>query len=265
MINKNFLLILVGLPSSGKTTIAEILKDLIERKNKNFQVKIVDPDKIRNSISPNKFNHQKEQLVREKSLNDIRSGLNQGFIVISDDLNYYTSMRHDLKQIAEENNVTYFILHIATPLQICIEWNKKRGEPIPQEVIYKIDEKFDSFNNYNWDNPIQIIDPSKFDDLKQNINKLINKIERNLRIIRLDSFQKGEKTDKEQYHEILDRITRIVIGNIIKNDNYHAFIKRISRIRKEFIKKNLKKVMTETQISESFLKFIKRNLNTEFP
>ena len=95
--------------------------------------------------------------------------------------------------------------------------------------------------------------------------KVINIIERNLRIIPLDSYHKGKKTDKEQYHETLDRITRIVIGNIIKNDNYHPFIKKISKIRKEFIRKNLKKVMTETQISESFLKFIKRYLNTEFP
>jgi len=264
LITKNFLLILVGLPSSGKTTIAENLKNLIKKKYKNFQVKIVDPDKIRNSISPNKFNHQKEQLVREKSLNDIRTGLNQGFIVISDDLNYYTSMRHDLKQIAEEKNLKYFILHIATPLQICIEWNKKRGEPIPQEVIYKINEKFDLFNNYSWDNPIQTIDPSKFDDLKDIINKVINVIERNLRIIPLDSYHMGEKTDKEQYHETLDRITRNVIRKIIKNDNYHPFIKKISNMRKEFIKKNLKKVMTETQISENFLKFIKRYLNSEF-
>jgi len=263
LINKNFLLILVGLPSSGKTTIAKILKDLIEKKYKKFQVKIVDPDKIRNSISPNKFNHQKEQLVREKSLNDIRSGLNQGFIVINDDLNYYTSMRHELKQIAEENKIDYFILHIATPLQICIEWNKERGEPIPQNVIYKINEKFDSFNNYNWDNPIQIIDPSKFVNLEDITDRVINAIEKYLRNIPLNSHYKGEKTDKEQYHETLDRITRTIIGNIIKNDNYHPFIKKISKMRKEFIKKNLKKVMTETQISKNFLKFIKRYLNTE--
>lgn len=264
MINKNFLLILVGLPSSGKTTIAEILKDLIEKKYKKFQVKIVDPDKIRNSISPNKFNHQKEQLVREKSLNDIRTGLNQGFIVISDDLNYYTSMRHDLKRIAEENKINYFILHIATPLQICIKWNKERGEPIPQDVIYKINEKFDSFNKYNWDIPIQIIDPSKCDNLEGCIDKIVNIIEKNLRIIHLDSYYKGEKTDNEQYHETLDRITRNIIGNIIKNDNYHPNMKKISKMRKEFIKKNLKKIMTETQISENFLKFIKRYLNSEF-
>ena len=51
--------------------------------------------------------------------------------------------------VAKENNKNYFILHIATPLQICIKWNKERGELIPQDVIYKINEKFDSFNNYN--------------------------------------------------------------------------------------------------------------------
>jgi O-phosphoseryl-tRNA(Sec) kinase len=255
---------LVGLPSSGKSTIAEILKDLIEKRYKNFQVMIVDPDKIRNSVTPNKFIHQKEQLVRKKSLNDIRSGLNQGFIVVSDDLNYYTSMRHDLKQIAEENEINYFFLHIATPLQICIDWNKERGEPIPQDVIYKINEKFDSFNNYNWDNPIQTIDPSKFDNLQDQIDKLLNIIERNLTTLPLDSHLKGKKTDKEQYHETLDRITRIVVGNIINDENYQPFINKISKMRKEFIKRNLKIVMTETQISENFLKFIKRYLNIEF-
>jgi ATP-dependent 26S proteasome regulatory subunit/tRNA uridine 5-carbamoylmethylation protein Kti12 len=254
LINRNFLIILVGLPASGKSTIATILKKSIEKKNYNIQVKIVDPDQIRKSISPDKFNFKKERLVRKKSLNEVKFGLKKGSIIISDDLNYYASMRHDLKQIAEILKRSYFIIHIATPLEKCIEWNKRRGLPIPQEVIYNINDKFDLFNNYNWDKPLIIIDPSKSENLETNIENLINIIEENLEIKTISVRPKRKKADKDRYHEKVDKITRNLISEISKNEEYRPFMKKISKMRKEFIKKSMKNLISDTQISEEFLK-----------
>ncbi|MFX1258837.1 MAG: adenylyl-sulfate kinase, partial [Promethearchaeota archaeon] len=101
MVKNNFLICLTGLPASGKTTFANQLKDIIEKRINNFKVKVVDPDKIRGNLTPHEFNYNNEQIIRKKNLEDIQNGLKQGYIVISDDLNYYTSMRHDLKEIAE--------------------------------------------------------------------------------------------------------------------------------------------------------------------
>lgn len=264
MINKNFLLILVGLPASGKTLIANALKKSLESKYENFQVKIVDPDQIRNSFFPQIFNPKKEQLVREKSLNEIELGLSKGFIVISDDLNYYTSMRHDLKHIAEQNSSKYYILHVSTPLEKCIKWNKKRGEPIPIEVIHKINEKFDSFNSYNWDYPLKTIDPSKSDNLEKELEDVIKSIEKNFKNESLKLYHKKEKrTQREEFHEELDRITRSLIGEFSKNKKYQPFMKRISKLRKKFIKNHLNDLILESRISKEFLKYIKRNLNIE--
>ena len=154
LIKDNFLICLVGLPASGKTTFAYQLKGTIEKNIENFNVIIIDPDKIRDQLSPKKFDHRIEQSVRERNFKAINTSLKDNNIVISDDLNYYSSMRHDLKKIADRLEIKFFIIHIATPLKICLNWNKKRGKPIPKSVIKKVYNKFDTFDKYNWDHPI---------------------------------------------------------------------------------------------------------------
>ncbi|MFW9784485.1 MAG: adenylyl-sulfate kinase [Candidatus Heimdallarchaeota archaeon] len=264
MINRNFLIILVGLPSSGKSTIATFLQYKLQENLNDINVEIVDTDKIRSSINPNKFNHNKEQLVRKRSLSKIKAGLKKGSVIISDDLNYYTSMRHDLKQIAEQYKKEFFIIHIATPLEKCLEWNKSRGFPIPDGVIYNINEKFDYFNKYSWDNPLLVIDPSKSKDLEKIIDTLIIAIEHKLGIKTIYNQLDRKKTAKQQYHEKLDKITRNLIREINQNNEYRPLMKKIAKIRKEFIKKNIDQLFNDTQISEEFLNFINRRLNLDF-
>ncbi|MFX1496412.1 MAG: adenylyl-sulfate kinase [Promethearchaeota archaeon] len=263
MINRNFLIILVGLPASGKSTIATILKHIIEKRYENVNVEIIDTDQIRYSINPNKFNYKKEQLVRKKSLNKVKNELKRGSIVISDDLNYYTSMRHDLKQIAENYKKKYFIIHIATPLEKCIEWNKNRGFFIPQEVIFNISKKFDHFDNYNWDSPLISIDPSKSMNLKGELDKLVILIEEKLAIETTRKDPKRNRILKQRNHEKLDKITRDLVRKISQNDEYHPLMKKVSKLRKEFIRKNIDNLIDKTQIKEEFLKFLNKSLNFE--
>jgi len=137
VIDQNFLVILVGLPASGKSTFAFKLKEKLES---NFQnkVKIIDPDIIRDNTFPNGFDFKKEPKIREKNIQSVRRHLIKGYIVISDDLNYYSSMRHDLKLIADSLNIKYYIIYISTPLKLCLERNVERGKPIPNKVIKNI-------------------------------------------------------------------------------------------------------------------------------
>ncbi len=176
LIKKNFLICLAGLPSSGKSTFAQMLKEKFEKTFRIFKVLIIDPDKIRNKISPGKFDFNKEQVVRIKNLDVIRTALKNQFIVISDDLNYFSSMRHDLKKIADNLGFKYFIVHITTPLDVCLKWNKKRGRPIPNKVIKRISNKFDNFNKYYWDYPIIRYDHTKFQPFDGKTERIIEEI-----------------------------------------------------------------------------------------
>ena len=68
----NYLICLVGLPASGKSTFAQKFKEIIEQKSDDNSVIIIDPDIIRESITPGDFNHKKEKSVRKKNLKSIK-------------------------------------------------------------------------------------------------------------------------------------------------------------------------------------------------
>ncbi|MHA1293230.1 MAG: AAA family ATPase [Promethearchaeota archaeon] len=262
MIYKNFIIILVGLPASGKSSYAKELKKALNKEFSPFKAKIIDPDKIRESLITNKFDHKKEQLIRKNYFNSVEKAIKEGYIVICDDLNYYTSMRHDLKKIAENFKINFFIIHISTPFEICLKWNEKRGEPIPNYVIKNIKDKFDSFNRYNWDKPIETFDLSKIQDIKEVVKKTIDNIEKKLGF---ESKKKEEiiKRQSNLNNEKLDIITRKIVGRLLKKPEFFFLQKQIIKQRKSFIKQNLNKSLEDLQIKKLFKEFLEKNLNVK--
>lgn len=262
LINDNFLICLVGLPASGKTTFAYQLKETIENIIENFKVIIIDPDKIRDQLSPKKFDHSREQIVRGRYFKAINTSLKDNNIVISDDLNYYSSMRHDLKEIADRLEIRFFIIHIATPLKTCLSWNKKRGKPIPNKVIKKVYNKSDTFDKYNWDNPIIEYDPSSDHSNKEKLDEVLSTIIEKL-IFELTSERQIEKLSKDSNinNEKLDRVTREIVGDLLRNPMYKSFKNKIIVYRKLFVKDNLNRTISEKELSISFKKYLEKSLD----
>jgi len=255
----SFLIALVGLPASGKSTLANAVKKKMVEKFKvnEDHISIIDPDLIRSIIIENgvEFDYTVEPIIRKENLENIRKNLEQKKIVISDDLNYYRSMRHDLKLITDSLDIPFFIVYLNTPLKICLEWNKKRGSIIPDEVIYKIQEKIDKFDRYNWDFPIYSVDLSISKNLDEVSDEILNIIEINLNLLE-DSFQRlklekvGEKLENKKTE--LDALTRKMVSEILKEQRIQFNGKEISNFRKQFINKN---VNSDLSVSELINKF----------
>lgn len=260
----NFLICLTGLPASGKTTFAKKLKSIITKEQDKFEVEIIDPDVIRSAITDDSFDPEKEELVRIKNLNKIEHNLRQNKIVISDDINYYTSMRHELKAIAHNMGCNFFIIHISSPLEVCLKWNKKRGKPIPDEVILKIAEKFDMFEKYKWESPDLVADMSEIIDLNQIINNFLRYVTQNLeKASQIKDKSKEKKVSKKKYHELLDSLTRSIAGNILKQKRFQENKNEILNKRKEFIQNNVNKKLPKKEIKQKFKDFLKKTLNIE--
>ena len=250
----NFLIILCGLPASGKSTFAQEVKKLIETNSKQI-AKIVDPDLIRTLISP-EFNFTLEKNVRNKHLANIEHFLKIGMIAISDDLNYYSSLRHQLKDIADKLHKRYYIVHISTPLETCLKWNKVRGNPIPNSVINKINKKFDNFRNYQWDTPTLVLDMSKIGDLEHKITNFLNSLQFELKKSRV------RRVPSNQYAEQLDTITRKILSELFQDKNMLKDKSKILKLRKSFIKERLKSKKTSKNLKEDFIYFLKENVET---
>jgi O-phosphoseryl-tRNA(Sec) kinase len=144
-----FILALCGLPASGKSALADAIQ-----KGLNFEVEIVRTDEWRDDEYYTDWKPEKEGPVRKAALNRVEELVAQGRNVIHDDTNYYTSMRHELFQIAVENRYGFAIVHVTTPVTTALQWNKERPDSrIPDSVIEDIFGRFDTpGSRYLWDN-----------------------------------------------------------------------------------------------------------------
>jgi len=144
-----FILALCGLPAAGKSALADAIQKAL-----NFKVEIVRTDEWRDDEYYTEWRPEKEGPVRQAALDRVKDLVAQGKSVIHDDTNYYTSMRHELFEIALESRCGFAVIHVATPVATALQWNRERVDSrIPDSVIKDIFERFDlPGSRYLWDN-----------------------------------------------------------------------------------------------------------------
>lgn len=248
------LIIFCGIPSVGKTLIARRLAIELDKQD-NFTF-VIGSDDIRRLIPAHKehFNPERESFIREAILHMIDYLLARGKTVISDDTNYYNAMRRDLIEIAKKNSAQYAIVYVHAPLDFALKWNKERGEPIPPEVIHRINDRFDvPGKKYKWDQPIASIDTSQ-KSLEDAVRTILQKIEE------LKSRKKVKKSSKyvSGKPEEIDCLTRRIIREIMIKKSDKSLARRLSDMRKKFVKEALEKNLNPAQAESEFIERIKK-------
>jgi selenocysteine-specific elongation factor len=235
-----YLLILCGLPASGKTTISKNVASLLEDKH-GMSTMVISSDDFRDmlSYSSKGFKPERETSVKILYENAIATGLGNGFLVISDDLNYYKSMRSDLRQIAKRLGSDYDIVFVDTPVEQAIKWNQERGSPIPSSLIEEISQKLDPpKGDYKWDTPLVVVDPSKqsYEDIASIIvTAVLKRLENPIRsrpkkVVEDEKSLRARGIERETRKSMMEVMTRY------KNPDLGI---SLSRIRKEVVKKAL--------------------------
>lgn len=177
------LVLLTGLPSSGKSTLAKnILKEFQDKlinKNNVPHVRVVSDteqldwdgrDVIYNTIS-------KEKELRGWIRSEAQRYVNLNQIVILDVAAYIKGFRYELYCMTKEAKTQYCVVEVLPPIEVCWQWNetlindfKKQlddddDSPDPGYTKQTFDglamryEKCDSTNR--WDSPLFSIDPTK--------------------------------------------------------------------------------------------------------
>ncbi len=201
------------------------------------------------------FPSEREPLVRAATLHTIAFFLKKGLSVVSDDTNYYSSMRHDLVEIARKLGAIYAIIFIETPLNVALKWNKERGSPIPESVIISINERFEKpGSRYKWDKSIASFDLSKTDAEKaaeETLQVILSLKPEEKKIVSL-------KADIIVANEI-DKITRRIVSEAVRRAPLAA--KPLSEARRLFIRKALKERLTLNEVETLFRKKVEEVLN----
>ncbi len=157
---EQILLVLCGLPASGKTTLGNAIVRALE----DYPIHIVSTDNWRDDTYYTQFTPEREQWVRRMAYEQTTRLLTAGQSVIHDDTNYYVSMRHELFRLTMTRGCRFGVIYVNTPLNVALRWNRQREREIPEQVILNIARKIDTpGERYAWDRPACVVDMSRID------------------------------------------------------------------------------------------------------
>jgi len=99
-------------------------------------------------------------------------------------------------------------------------------------------------------------------DLNESIEKLIDNMIRNLKISEdLTKSNESLRLSSNINNEKLDKITRNIAGDLIRNPNFSLLKNKIIKYRKIYVKKNLNIGLTEAEIIKTFKEYLEKSLN----
>jgi predicted kinase len=132
IMSKNVLIVLGGLPASGKSTYAEMLREI----NPTFQR--VCPDLIRKAFYGDESIQGDGKRVFNTAFHDLKEYGSVGANVIFDATNINADRR---KKFVKEMRGYFDIIIFKwfdTPLDICKDRNAKRDRVVPEEVLKRM-------------------------------------------------------------------------------------------------------------------------------
>ncbi len=126
------LIIMVGPPGAGKTTIAKEIVDKFD----NFV--IVSPDKIREEITGDMTDQSQNELVFGRVYGQLSAYLEDGQNVVYDATNCRSTYRYKIIDVCKNYAYKIVCLMSTTPIAECIRRNSERHRTVPGDVIEKM-------------------------------------------------------------------------------------------------------------------------------
>uniref|UniRef100_A0A2H6N612 L-seryl-tRNA(Sec) kinase n=1 Tax=Micrurus carvalhoi TaxID=3147026 RepID=A0A2H6N612_9SAUR len=130
---------------------------------------------------------------------------------ILDDNFYYRSMRYEVYQLARQYSLGFCQLFLDSQIEVCLERNSQRKEPLPEETIFAMAQKLECPNpkKYTWEKNSLILKSAEFsfEDNLQVFNLLSSALE--------NPVKSMEENAEEKTPSIL--LSRILVDQGISN------------------------------------------------
>ncbi len=125
---KKVVALLIGVPASGKSTLARQLLG-------HASFVHLNADSIRKEVNGDENSHDRDNLVWMKFQERYEAALQSGQSVLVDNMNHTRATRSNLIRAARKAGYAVKLVYLDVPLAVCLERNRKRGKDIPDYTI----------------------------------------------------------------------------------------------------------------------------------
>jgi len=208
------LVVMVGHPSSGKTTRAQQLQQHFTKLG--HEVTVINHESLALPRAASYASNESEKKLRATFKSTVERFLNAKRIVIFDYLNYIKGFRYEMWCRAREAQTQHCTVFCDTPLETCKEWNSKRPEEERYEEKLFIDlcQRMERPNSdKRWDNPLfTITEPTADLPLDDITNTLLHGS-----VASMNQAVVPAKMEDSNYLYELDRVTQDIVRAIVSH------------------------------------------------
>ncbi|RKP39280.1 chromatin associated protein KTI12, partial [Dimargaris cristalligena] len=153
------LVILAGIPCSGKTRRAEELRVYFQKRLADIpgperKIHILNDQSLGIAKSAYDASTQ-EKLARGQLMSAVERLVNRDDIVIADGLNYIKGFRYQMYCVARASRTPHCVIHVAAPAAIASEWNAARPDGYESAMFDNLVSRFEEPEGRNrWDAPL---------------------------------------------------------------------------------------------------------------
>ncbi|CUS20654.1 LAQU0S01e11562g1_1 [Lachancea quebecensis] len=157
------LVLFTGFPSSGKTSkakeLVELLSAKIQQEPELSKYSIVcHSDESLGIQHTDYITSQDERKLRSKIMSAVKRDLSRHKIVVVDSLNYIKGFRYQLHCEVKNLMTTYCLVHVMSPSTNILEWNESTADgrvPWPTDLLNQLIQRYEEPNSQTrWDSPL---------------------------------------------------------------------------------------------------------------
>ena len=166
------LLLVCGLPCSGKSSRVQELLSFLSSSRPGYRVQVVGEEGLGLPRECWFESSAREKEMRASIRGEVERLLTPDALVIVDSPCYVKGFRYELYCISKQTRTTSCLLLCATPLELTLKWNERREEfKYQEDTLREVSMRFESPNDANrWDRPLFRVDPDQsppFEEITQ--------------------------------------------------------------------------------------------------
>ncbi|KAI5967691.1 KTI12 [Candida margitis] len=284
------LVIFAGFPSSGKTTWATELRNVLEERinaakqssepGYNYTITYHSDQTLGIGHDTYEDSNQ-EKLARGSQISAVKRDISKNNIVILDSMAYIKGFRYQLYCESKGMATPHCVIQVTAPIEQCLEWNAKlsQEDQWKPELMKQLSMRYEEPNrNTRWDSPLFEVLSGEPDE-KLPIDDIWNAL-----VLKNAPTPNAattiQSTSNNSFLQELDRKTHEVVSQILQQqqltngavavNEYVVEIPtgtvstaQLQRIRRSFISLNRMRTIEVDRIVPLFVEYINRSLNND--